>query len=100
VSAPQEKGSSEGTVVETTETSMSGGQHKSMRGKALCFIYGHGATDVDIAALIAHQKTHDILDTMRVGRSSMSMRRLGDPRKINGAIAAGSTAASSCWSSR
>ncbi len=54
-------GSWEATLVETTETSMSGGQHKSMPGETLCFTYGGGATDVDITALIAHQKTHGLL---------------------------------------
>lgn len=67
--------------METSETSMSSGRLKSIRGEAFCFAYGDGATDVDIAALIAHQKAHGCLAAMWVSRSLMSMRWFGDPRK-------------------
>jgi hypothetical protein len=35
-----------------------------MRGEVLYFTYGDGATDVDIAALIAHQKVHGRLGSL------------------------------------
>ncbi len=64
VAAPQENGLLGRPLVETGETSMPGILLKSMRGEVLYFTYGDGSTDVDIAALIAHQKVHGRLGNL------------------------------------
>lgn len=50
------------TLVDTGETSMTGGRLKRIRefvrDEAFCFTYGDGLADVDIKALIAHHKSH------------------------------------------
>jgi len=56
------------TLVDTGETSMTGGRLKRVRDfvrdEAFCFTYGDGVADVDITALIAHHKTHCRLGTV------------------------------------
>jgi glucose-1-phosphate cytidylyltransferase len=56
------------TLVDTGETSMTGGRLKRVRDyvhdEAFCFTYGDGVADVDITALIAHHKTHRRLGTV------------------------------------
>ena len=56
------------TLVDTGETSMTGGRLKRVRDyvrdEAFCFTYGDGVADVDITALIAHHKVHRRLGTV------------------------------------
>ena len=56
------------TLVDTGETSMTGGRLKRVRDyvrdEAFCFTYGDGVADVDITALIAHHKAHGRLATV------------------------------------
>jgi len=56
------------TLVDTGETSMTGGRLKRVRDyvhdEAFCFTYGDGVADVDITALIAHHKAHGRLVTV------------------------------------
>ena len=56
------------TLVDTGETSMTGGRLRRVRDYVLdesfCFTYGDGLADVDINALIAHHKAHGRLGTV------------------------------------
>lgn len=56
------------TLVDTGETSMTGGRLKCVRDyvrdEAFCFTYGDGVADVDITSLIAHHKDHGRLGTV------------------------------------
>lgn len=56
------------TLVDTGESSMTGGRLKRVRDylndETFCFTYGDGVADVDITALIAHHKTYGRLSTL------------------------------------
>ena len=56
------------TLVDTGETSMTGGRLKRvgdyLRDEAFCFTYVHGVAAVDITALIAHHKAYGRLGTV------------------------------------
>jgi glucose-1-phosphate cytidylyltransferase len=56
------------TLVDTGETSMTGGRLKQVRSyvrdEAFCFTYSNGVADVDITAQIAHHKTYGRLGTV------------------------------------
>ena len=56
------------TLVDTGESSMTGGRLKRVRqfidGETFCFTYGDGVADVDIGSLIAHHKFHGRLGTV------------------------------------
>lgn len=56
------------TLVDTGETSMTGGRLKRVRDyvrdEAFCFTYGDGVADVDVTALIAHHRAHGRLGTV------------------------------------
>ena len=56
------------TLVDTGETTMTGGRLKRVRDYLLdetfCLTYGDGVADVDISSLIAHHRTHDRLATV------------------------------------
>jgi glucose-1-phosphate cytidylyltransferase len=56
------------TLVDTGETTMTGGRLKRVReyldDGAFCFTYGDGVADVDVAALIAHHRQHGRLATV------------------------------------
>jgi glucose-1-phosphate cytidylyltransferase len=56
------------TLVDTGETSMTGGRLKQVRNyvgdQAFCFTYSDGVADVDITAQIAHHKTYGRLGTV------------------------------------
>ena len=56
------------TLVDTGETTMTGGRLKRVReyvaDESFCFTYGDGVADVDVTALIAHHKAHGRLATV------------------------------------
>ncbi|MDA7677489.1 glucose-1-phosphate cytidylyltransferase [bacterium] len=56
------------TLVDTGESSMTGGRLKRVReyikDETFCFTYGDGVADVDITALIDHHKSHGRLGTV------------------------------------
>ena len=56
------------TLVDTGETTMTGGRLKRVRDyiedEDCCFTYGDGVADVDITALIAHHRSHGRLSTV------------------------------------
>lgn len=56
------------TLVDTGESSMTGGRLRRVReyikDETFCFTYGDGVADVDITALIAHHKTYGRLGTV------------------------------------
>ena len=56
------------TLVDTGETTMTGGRLKRVRDyiedEDFCFTYGDGVADVDITALIAHHRSHGRLSTV------------------------------------
>ena len=56
------------TLVDTGESSMTGGRLKRVRqfidAETFCFTYGDGVADVDIGSLIAHHKSHGRLGTV------------------------------------
>ena len=56
------------TLIDTGETTMTGGRLRRVRdyvgNDAFCFTYGDGVADVDITGLIAHHKVHGRLATV------------------------------------
>ena len=56
------------TLVDTGETTMTGGRLKRVRehldGGSFCFTYGDGVADVDVTSLIAHHRSHGRLATV------------------------------------
>ena len=56
------------TLIDTGETTMTGGRLKRVReyvgDSTFCFTYGDGVSDVDITALIAHHNTYNRIATV------------------------------------
>ena len=78
------------TLVDTGETTMTGGRLKRVRDyvrdEAFCFTYGDGVADVDITALIAHHKTHGRLGTVTAVQppGRFGVLQFGDNAAVSG----------------
>jgi len=78
------------TLVDTGETTMTGGRLKRVRDyvrdESFCFTYGDGVSDVDITALIAHHKAHGRMGTVTAVQppGRFGMLKFGDSSAVTG----------------
>ena len=78
------------TLVDTGETSMTGGRLKRVRDyvqdDTFCFTYGDGVADVDITALIAHHRDHRRLSTVTAVQppGRFGVLQFGDNAAVSG----------------
>jgi glucose-1-phosphate cytidylyltransferase len=78
------------TLVDTGETTMTGGRLKRvrdyLRDETFCFTYGDGVADVDITALIEHHKFYGRLATVTAVQppGRFGMLELGDNSDVHG----------------
>ena len=78
------------TLVDTGETSMTGGRLKRVRDyiqdDTFCFTYGDGVADVDITTLIAHHRDHRRLSTVTAVQppGRFGVLQFGDNAAVSG----------------
>lgn len=78
------------TLVDTGETTMTGGRLKRVRDfvrdEAFCFTYGDGVADVNIASLIAHHKAYGCLGTVTAVQppGRFGMLKFGENAEVRG----------------
>jgi NDP-sugar pyrophosphorylase family protein len=97
------------TLVDTGDETMTGGRLKRVAPylageEAFCFTYGDGVGDVDITALVDFHRAHGKLATLtatqppgRFGALSLNGDQITSFKEKPMAMAAGSTAVSSCY---